>query len=125
MVRYTGVSATSAEFGSAAATIIAQTAMSTFVSFCAFGLLLFVEPPVRFFTGWAPVSPDKRPAWLALGLFVVYVVVLYVPVTANYFGLLTPHGPEWEVYAVALPLWFLTLRTLWRHRLFPRMLGLG
>lgn len=122
--KYTGVSATSAEFGSAAATIIAQTAMSTFVSFCAFGLLLFVEPPARFFAGWSPVSPDRRPAWLAVGLTVIYLVVLHVEVTASYFGLLTPHGPEWFVYAGALPLWFVTLRTLWRHRLFPRMLGL-
>ncbi|GAB3715025.1 HAD-IC family P-type ATPase [Mariniluteicoccus flavus] len=122
--QYTGVAASSSEFSEAAATIIAQTAMSTFVSFCAFGLILFVEPPARFFTGWAPVSPDKRPLWLVVGLFATYMVVLHVEVTANYFGLLTPHGPEWKVYAVAFPLWFLTLRTLWRHRLFPRMLGL-
>ncbi|GAB3623119.1 HAD-IC family P-type ATPase [Mariniluteicoccus endophyticus] len=121
---YTGVAVDTADFREAAATIIAQTAMSTFVAFCAFGLILFVEPPIKLFTGWSGVSPDKRPAWLALALAVVYLVVLHVEVTASYFGLLTPHGPEWEVYAVAVPLWFVTLRTAWRHRLFPRMLGL-
>jgi cation-transporting ATPase E len=114
-------------FGPAAATIVAQTALSTFVSFAAFGLILFLEPPSRLFTGWAPVSPDKRPVLLALALAIIYVVVLVTPITADYFGLVTPgvRGPEWKVMLVTLPLWFLTLRTIWRARLFDRLLTVG
>jgi cation-transporting P-type ATPase E len=125
---YTGLTyQTDAEFGTAAATIVAQTALSTFVSFAAFGLILFLEPPFRFFAGWAPVSPDKRPALLALALAVIYVVVLVTPLTANYFGLVTPgvQGPEWKVMLVTLPLWFLCLRTIWRAKLFDRLLTVG
>ncbi|MFN8084514.1 MAG: HAD-IC family P-type ATPase [Dermatophilaceae bacterium] len=122
---YTGVDITSSDFANAAGTIVAQTAMSSFTSFAAFLLLLLIEPPTRFFSGWAPVSPDKRPGWLAAGLFVTYLVVLLVPRTANYFGLLTPGGPELLVLAAVLPVWFFALRTIWRRRWFDRFLGLG
>ena len=107
------------------ALIVAQTALSTFVSFAAFGLILFLEPPFRLFTGWAPVSPDKRPVLLALALAIIYVVVLFTPVTASYFGLVTPGGPEGKVMLVTLPLWFLILRTIWRAKLFDRLLTVG
>jgi cation-transporting P-type ATPase E len=120
---YTGLTyQTDAGFGVAAAAIVAQTALSTFVSFAAFGLIVFLEPPFRFFNGWAPVSPDKRPALLALALAIIYVVVLFTPVTASYFGLVTPGGPEGQVMLVTLPLWFLSLRTIWRAKLFDRLL---
>ncbi len=122
---YTGLTYDTVGFGEAAATIVAQTALSTFVSFAAFGLILFLEPPFRFFTGWAPVSPDKRPALLALALAIIYVVVLFTPVTASYFGLVTPGGPEGKVMLVTLPLWFLSLRTIWRAKLFDRLLTVG
>jgi cation-transporting ATPase E len=124
---YTGLSYDTVGFGPAAATIVAQTALSTFVSFASFGLILFLEPPSRFFAGWAPVSPDRRPALLALALAIIYIVVLIIPATANYFGLVTPglRGPELRVMLVGLPLWFLILRTIWRAKLFERLLTVG
>ena len=124
---YTGLTYDTVGFGPAAATIVAQTALSTFVSLAAFGLILFLEPPSRFFTGWAPVSPDKRPALLALALAIIYVVVLVTPITANYFGLVTPglQGPELKVMLVTVPLWFLILRLIWRAKLFDRLLTVG
>jgi cation-transporting ATPase E len=121
---YTGLDyqTDAANFGTAAATIVAQTALSTFVSLAAFGLILFLEPPFRFFSGWAPVSPDKRPALLALALAIIYVFVLYIRPMANYFGLVTPGGPEPQVMLITLPLWFLSLRMIWRAKLFDRLL---
>jgi hypothetical protein len=74
-------------------------------------------------TGWTTQSPDWRPALLALGLGLVYIVVLVTPVFANYFGLVTPGGPERQVMLVTLPLWFLSLRTIWRTKLFERFLA--
>ncbi len=123
---YTGVNFGQAGFESATATIVAQSALSSFVSFAAFGLLVFLQPPIRFFAGWAPVSPDKRPTWLALGLAGVMVGILSFDSTAAYFGMVTPgrHGPEWSVYLGAFVVWFLVLRTTWRRRWFERLLGL-
>lgn len=121
---YTGlIYKADAEFGVAAATIVAQTALSTFVSLAAFGLILFLEPPSRFFTGWTTQSPDKRPALLALGLALIYLVVLATPVLANYFGLVTPGGPEPKIMLLTLPIWFLSLRAIWRAKLFEPFLA--
>lgn len=124
---YTGLNFGDPGFETATATIVAQSALSSFVTFAAFGLLLFIEPPARFFTGWVErVSPDKRPAWLALVLTVVMLVVLRVDALAGYFGMVTPgfRAPEWKVYAGALIVWFFLLRTLWRRRWFDKFLGI-
>jgi cation-transporting ATPase E len=121
---YTGLTYNvDAEFGAAAATIVAQTALSIFVSLAAFGLILFLEPPFRFFTGWTAQSPDKRPALLALGLSLIFIFVIRTPDLANYFGLLTPGGPEFRIILVIMPLWFLILRLIWRAKLFERFLS--
>jgi cation-transporting P-type ATPase E len=122
---YTGLSyRIDAGFPEAAATIVAQTALSTFVSFAAFGLILFLEPPNRFFAGWTTPVPDRRPALLALGLAVIYLIVLRTPTLASSFGLITPNGPEPIAILVTLPLWFFTLRTIWRTRLFERIVAI-
>jgi hypothetical protein len=104
----------------ASATIVVQTNLSIFVAVTAFLLILFLEPPFRLFTGWTTKSPDRRPALLALGLFVVFMVVILTPTLANYFGLLRGGGLERDVMLVAVPLWFLSLRTAWRAKLFER-----
>jgi len=111
-------------FGPAVATIVAQTVLSSFISLTAFCLILFLEPPLRFFTGWTHQSSDKRPALLALGLLLTFAVVLLTPDFAYYFGLF-PVGPGVAInVSLAVLLWVLALRTLWRGHLFDRFLGL-
>ncbi|MFM2032139.1 MAG: hypothetical protein RLZZ297_904 [Chloroflexota bacterium] len=122
---YTGLtfSTTNGTFAVAAATIVAQTALSIFVSMTAFGLILFLQPPGKWATGWVDeVSTDKRPAWMTLGLTLIFLVVLYVPASASYFGLVAPGGPELKFFAILLPVWFLVLRTIWRGRYFEKLI---
>ncbi len=112
-------------FSAAAATIVAQTILSDFISIAAFILILFLEPPNAFFTGWvATPSPDKRPTWLTLALFAVFMIVINNPDLSGYFGLLMPSPPFYFALAVALPLWFFILRTVWRRQVFERLLGI-
>jgi hypothetical protein len=66
-----------------------------------------------------------RTALLAFGLGLVYIVVLVTPVFANYSALVTPGAPERQVMLLTLPLWFLSLRTIWRTKLFERSLAVG
>lgn len=125
---YTGLSyRIDAGFSEAAATIVAQTALSSFVSLASFGLILFLAPPGNFCAGWTTPSPqiDRRPAILALILALIYLFVARTPTLASYFGLVTPGGPEPLMLLIALPLWFLTLRTIWRAKLFERLLDSG
>jgi cation-transporting P-type ATPase E len=113
-----------ADFVEASATLGAQSAMSVFVSSTAIVLILLLEPPHRIFTAWAPVSSDRRPTWLALGLFAAFAVVLVVPATREYFGLTAPDPPVLEIPGIALVLWFVTLSVALRYRVLERVLGL-
>ncbi|WP_433786279.1 HAD-IC family P-type ATPase [Actinomycetospora sp. CA-101289] len=123
--QYTGLTyGVDADFVEASATLGAQSAMSVFVSTTAIVLILLLEPPHRIFTAWAPVSADRRPTWLALGLFVAFAVVLIVPATREYFGLTAPDPPVVQIPAIGLVLWFVTLSLALRFRVLERILGL-
>ncbi|MCB0175376.1 MAG: HAD-IC family P-type ATPase [Anaerolineae bacterium] len=122
---YTGVAFGTDEFGNAAATIAAQGSLSIFISCTAFLLILFLEPPLPFFLGWRRnVSPDKRPAFLALGLFILFQFIYFEPLLGSYFGIL--HKPA-DTYLGILGLvviWFFLIRFIWRAQIFERFLGL-
>lgn len=120
---FTGVAASQSEFTERAATIVAQTGLTTFTSVTAFVLILFLVPPRRMFTGWAPLSADRRPGLLAAGLFVVLLVILAVKPLATYFYLVRDPGIGIAVL-LTVPPWFLTLRAAWRHSVLDRMLSL-
>jgi cation-transporting ATPase E len=122
---YTGLTyGVDAGFTQAAATLGAQTGLSTFVSLASVLLVLFLEPPARPFASWSSPSPDKRPAVLVAVLLAVLVAVLFTPAVSDYFGLT---GPAWPVYTAVLPalaVWFVALSAAYRLRLLDRVLGL-
>lgn len=122
---YTGVSPDAPEFSDAFGTIAAQGALSIFISHTAFLLLLFLEPPFRFFTGWRKeVSADKRPALLAVGLLIVFQLLYFFPSIGGYFGLLEkPSGVYLRILGFVV-IWFFAIRFIWRRQLLERFLGL-
>ncbi|MEV4344756.1 HAD-IC family P-type ATPase [Actinoplanes sp. NPDC049596] len=123
--RYTGLTyGSDTDFAVAAATIGAQTGLSTFFCLASFVLILFLAPPHRFFSAWTAPVPDRRPLFLVLGLVVVFFAVLVVPVLWNYFGLAGPAEPTFEVVFPMLGLWFVTLSCFYRFRVLDRVLGL-
>jgi cation-transporting ATPase E len=122
--QYTGISSSDPTFITASATLGAQSGLSVFVSTTAIVLILLLEPPHRIFTAWTGVSPDRRPTWLALALFLAFAVVLVIPATRTYFGLTAPDPPVVQIPAVALVLWFITLSLALRYRVMERVLGL-
>ena len=121
---YTGVSPSSTGYTNTVATVLAQGSLSMFISWTACLLLLFLEPPSRFFLGWrSEVSPDKRPAWLALGLFVLFTIIWSYAPLGYYFGILVkPLRPQLQILGVVV-IWFFVMRTIWRLHLFERFLG--
>jgi cation-transporting ATPase E len=123
--RYTGLTyGVDADFAVAAATLGGQTGLSTYVSLAAFGLILFLAPPIRFFAAWTRPTPDKRPAILVAVLVVVFAAVLFTPALSDYFGLTGPAAPVFTAVLPALILWFVTLTAAYRFRLLDRVLGL-
>jgi cation-transporting P-type ATPase E len=122
--RYTGLDyGVDQAFGLTATRIMAQTALSVFLSLGALILLLFMEPPVAPLASWRPVSPDRRPALLAIGLILLLIVSLYIPVVATYLGFLPPIRPVWRDILLALAVWAPGLWLLWRKRWVERLLA--
>jgi cation-transporting ATPase E len=123
--QYTGLTyGVDADFISAAATIGAQTGLSTFVSLASILLILFLEPPVRLFAAWTPPSPDKRPAILVIALLAGLLTALMVPTLRDYFGLTRPAGIVYEIALPFLVIWFLALAAAYRFSVMDRLLGL-
>ena len=123
---YTGISPDDPEFADAFATIAAQGALSIFISHTAFLLLLFLEPPHRFFTGWRrEVSADKRPALLAVALILVFQIFYFVPSIGTYFGLLEKPPNVYLLILGLVVVWFFLIRFIWRRRLLERFLSLS
>jgi cation-transporting P-type ATPase E len=122
---YTGVPFGKEGYQDIVATVTAQGSLSIFVSWTACLLILFLDPPGRFFLGWRKeVSPDKRPAVLAAVLFVVLLLVWSVDPLGYYFGVLTK---PWFITAAimgAVAVWFFLVRAIWRAKLLDRFLGL-
>ncbi|BAL87049.1 putative integral membrane ATPase [Actinoplanes missouriensis 431] len=122
---YTGLTyGIDADFTTAAATILAQTGLSTFFCFASFGLILFLAPRSRFFAAWTTPTKDTRPALLVLGLCIVFSAVLFIPFLWQYFGLTGPSRPVFLVVVPALLFWYGTLTVVLRYRVFDRLLGL-
>ncbi|WP_033340542.1 HAD-IC family P-type ATPase [Catenuloplanes japonicus] len=123
--KYTGlVYGTDTDFADAAATIGAQTGLSTFFSCASFLLILFLAPPSRLFAAWTRPTGDRRPALLVVALFLAFGAVLLVPPLWSYFGLTGPAGPVFMVVLISLVFWFATLTVAYRFQLLDRLLGL-
>ena len=103
----------------------ARTALTSFLVFAGLLLILFVEPPVRWFAVVEPLTGDRRPALLAIGLAVGYVATLVVPPARGFFQLIVPAPRDALIVAVAVAAWLLLVRTFWARRLVDRFLGLA
>jgi cation-transporting ATPase E len=123
--RYTGLTyGSDVDFTTAAATIAAQTGLSTFFCLASFVLILFLAPPNGFFAAWTAPTGDRRPTYLVGGLVVTFGAVLFVPALYTYFGLAGPSRPVFAIVLFSLTLWFATLSLAFRLRAMERLLGL-
>ncbi len=111
------------QFGLTAARILAQTALSIFLTLCALALVLFLEPPMALLASWRAVSPDRRPTWLAFSLIVLLVVGLNVSPVAGYLGFIQPMPGVWLLVLGGLLLWGSGLSLFWRRRWLDRLLA--
>ena len=88
-------------------------------------LVIFVQPPTRFWTGGDRLAGDWRPTLLALGLFVLLVASPYIPILKDFFGLEPLHSLQDGLVIVGMTLvWMFGLRFTWKHRLVDRYLDL-
>jgi cation-transporting ATPase E len=105
------------------ATVDARTALTSFLVFVGLFLILFVEPPIKWFAVAEPVTPDRRPAMLAIGLGIAFVVMLLVPPGRAFFQLVVPAPRDALIVILAVVAWVLLVRMVWTHTIVERFLG--
>jgi len=109
----------------AAALPIAQTAVTAFLIAVGLFLVIFVEPPTRWWTGGADLSGDWRPTIMAVALMLAIPVLVNVPLVNDFFSL-NPLRLEYAGLVIAVTgAWVLLVRLFWRQRLLERFLGAG
>ena len=81
---------------------LARTALTTAAMFCGLALIPFAEPPSQMWVGADPFNGDKRPAFLALGMLALYIVVLAVPGLRNFFELSALGVVDFAIISVAV-----------------------
>ena len=107
----------------AAAMPRAQTALTVYAVICGLLLLVFVEPPTKAWAGGDDLSGDRRPAVLAFGLLLLFLMVLAIPPLRRFFELSRLSAADLAVIGALAAVWALAQRWIWRARLIERFIG--
>jgi cation-transporting ATPase E len=89
-------------------------------------LVIFVEPPTKFWVGGDALSGDWRPTILALGIMAFFIMVLTVEPIQQFYEL--PPLKVWYDYLIiggVILIWVITVRLVWRRGIIDRYLNLG
>lgn len=102
---------------------VAQTSLTTFTVMCGILLLLFIEPPSKFWVGGHQLRGDRRFIFLALAMFAAYVILLAIPPLRNLFDLTLLNFFDYLFIGLMVVVWIFVVRWFWRSKLLERFLG--
>ncbi|MCK6576510.1 MAG: HAD-IC family P-type ATPase [Anaerolineae bacterium] len=111
-------------FALEAATLTAQTALTVFTTFAGLALILFVEPPTRWFEGGDVYSGDLRPTLLAGALLIGFCAIVLIEPARAFFEMVALPFIVYAALAGVTLVWMLLLRGAWRGRWLERFLKL-
>ncbi len=101
----------------------AETALAWFLVFYGLFLVIFVQPPTKWWAVGSDLIQDWRPTILSVSLMTLFLIINQVPRVRRFFAL-APLGPvEIATVIVAIIAWVLLVRYIWRHRLLDRFLS--
>jgi magnesium-transporting ATPase (P-type) len=88
-------------------------------------LVVFVQPPTRFWVGGDVLSRDRRIIFMVIMLFLVFIALTYIPRTQGWFHL----GPlkdarDYAVIVAVSVAWALFIRAFWRAPWLRRRAGI-
>lgn len=101
----------------------ARDAITVTTVLCGLMLLVFVEPPIRFFAGGDELSGDWRPTILAGIMLAALVAILNVGFLRDFFGLGKMSQQDFALILGIVVVWAVVLRSIWRYRVLDRFLG--
>jgi len=88
-------------------------------------LIVFVQPPTRFFVGGDVLSGDWRSTYMAIVLLILFVVATYLPITQELLRLAPLDSAQDYLIILGISLvWALILRTIWRLPGLNRYVGI-
>jgi cation-transporting ATPase E len=102
---------------------LARTALTTAGIFCGLVLIAFVEPPTRMWVGGDVFSGDWRPSVLAVGLLLLYGLIMALPAGRGFFELVPLGATDYLLIVALVIVWALLLCVIWRTRLPERLLS--
>lgn len=99
------------------AAILGRTNLIVFLILTGLITILFLQPPIRFFTSpGQPLHPDRRAAWL-VGASVILLVVIMATGLRSWLQLAMIPAWGYPALAAAVLVWTLTLRTVLRRNI--------
>jgi cation-transporting ATPase E len=101
----------------------AQTVVICFLTVCGLLLVMFVEPPSRFWAGSDEPDGDRRPTWLAIVLLLGLLAIALVPTLSGLFDLRPVKPQDAAIIAAAVAVWVFMVRWAWRRHLLERFWG--
>ena len=104
------------------AQLIAQSALTSFAVCSGLLLVPFVVPPTKLWVGGSKLNGDWRPTLLALGLLLVYLVIIAIPTLRTFFSLAALDIPDYLFIGGAALVWGIIQRWIWRANLLERFL---
>ena len=103
-------------------TMWAQAAVTTTMVACGLLIVLFAQPPSPAWVGGSSLNGDLRPAAMVVGLFGVYVLVLFVTPLREFFEITTLPFSGYVMIGFVVAGWAVIVRTLWRWTLGRRVI---
>jgi cation-transporting ATPase E len=103
---------------------IAQTSLASFLVLAGLLLVIFVEPPTKWWMGGDEFSGDWKPTIMAVLLIIGFFIVSAVPALRGIFALTELTLFEWALIFGVTAIWLLAVRFFWRHSITARFLGI-
>jgi cation-transporting ATPase E len=122
--RVTPGSMTPAQIDAAAIYYAAQTSLVTFFVWTGVLLMLFAQPPSRWFVGGSPYRGSKLVVLAAVALIAGYYVVLFVPALREFFELVPIPWAFHAAIIAATAIWVVLQRWVYRRSLLERFLDM-
>jgi cation-transporting ATPase E len=88
-------------------------------------LIVFVQPPTRFWVGGDELSGDWRNTYLAIVLFIIFIAFSILPLTQELFRLTVLQGAwAYGFIAAVACVWTFLVRVIWRAPWLKRYVGI-
>ena len=101
----------------------ARDAITVTTVLCGLILLIFVEPPTKWWVAADEYSGDWRPTILAGLMFVALIAILFVEFLRDFFGMGKLSIPDLAAIMAVVTVWTFLVRAIWRYRVLDRILG--